>query len=178
MTAARPAGFDKAHRQPVAGAVWCRRCDRHRFVVPQSPSTVYHQREAPVSSNWFLRWSSWVRYSTRCSSSRIPTPKVSASRNDTAGRYHRRSGFWPRRSLYQRIGPCLCAVEHGPSAADAMNGFQTRALDLLTSGSHTACLADRSTNRLPVRDAYGPEHLWPERTCSPRRLIEAGTRMV
>lgn len=83
--------------------------------------------------------------------------------------------FLARRALFQNLDRALRGG-HGPSPAEAMNGFQARALDLLTSEATQRALriTDEST---PVRDAYG-RNIYGQSVLLARRLIEAGTRMV
>jgi hypothetical protein len=61
-------------------------------------------------------------------------------------------------------------------ALDAMNGFQQRALDVLSS-SQTQRAFKIEEEPAPVRDAYG-RNIYGQSVLLARRLIEAGTRVV
>jgi uncharacterized protein (DUF1501 family) len=79
-----------------------------------------------------------------------------------------------RQLLAQLEGPFTAAA--AKTAADSMDGFQQRALDLLTS--ETAQSAFRIAEEpAAVRESYG-RNIYGQSVLLARRLIEAGTRVV
>ena len=83
--------------------------------------------------------------------------------------------FATRRRLFAQLDRNL-SQGPGRASVDAMNGFQKRALDLLTS-EETQQAFRISEEPAKVRDAYG-RNIYGQSTLLARRLIEAGTRMV
>lgn len=80
-----------------------------------------------------------------------------------------------RRSLFSGLDQQL---QHGPrrAALDAMDGFQSRALDLLTSEvTQRAFRIGEEPDK--VRESYG-RNIYGQSVLLARRLIEAGTRAV
>lgn len=80
-----------------------------------------------------------------------------------------------RRQLFDALNHRLSG-EGGPGPADAMAGFQQRAISLLTS-ENTQQAFRLSEESDAVRDSYG-RNIYGQSTLLARRLIEAGTRMV
>ncbi|MCH8924074.1 MAG: DUF1501 domain-containing protein [Planctomycetes bacterium] len=80
-----------------------------------------------------------------------------------------------RRELFKNIDKQL-RDEQGRAVIDAMDGFQQRALDLLTS-SETQNAFRLQEEPDAVRQAYG-RNIYGQSGLLARRLIEAGTRMV
>lgn len=80
-----------------------------------------------------------------------------------------------RRELFKMLDQTL---SKGPRRAsvDAMNGFQERALELLTS-EETQKAFRISEEQNKVREKYG-RNIYGQSTLLARRLLEAGTRMV
>jgi uncharacterized protein DUF1501 len=86
-----------------------------------------------------------------------------------------RPRFTERMNLAQRFDRMRCDVDQS-GTMDAMDGFQRRAADILTSGAaRNAFHLSREDAR--VRDCYG-RHPVGQRCLLGRRLIEAGTRIV
>ncbi len=80
-----------------------------------------------------------------------------------------------RRQLFDALNDRF-SNDAAPTAADAMAGFQQRAISLLTS-ENTQRAFRLSDETAPVRDSYG-RNIYGQSTLLARRLIEAGTRMV
>jgi len=80
-----------------------------------------------------------------------------------------------RRELFEELNDRL-SNDDNPTAADAMAGFQQRAISLLTSENTQRAfrLSDEDDR---VRESYG-RNIYGQSTLLARRLIEAGTRMV
>ncbi len=80
-----------------------------------------------------------------------------------------------RRGLFRLLNQ-PARTEQTDRAASAMNGFQQRALDLLSSeATQRAFRLSEEPNK--VRDAYG-RNIYGQSTLLARRLIEAGTRIA